>query len=120
MGTADFVFVYLATFLQRSTFDCDRMHRTGRLRRLLLAKPGDGLHRAHCYSSYHLGAPAGKLDCDAWNCAGSAHLLLHGVAALPAHHGDWAPLDSIVAGRDGNDWMDHLRRVNALQRGSRF
>ena len=45
MGAADFVSVYLAAFLQRAAFDCHGMYRAGRLRCLLLARPGDGIRR---------------------------------------------------------------------------
>ncbi len=62
---------------------------------------------------------SGELDRDAGNCACGRHLFFHGLAALPAHHGDRAPVENIVAGRDGNDWMDHLRRADAFQRRSR-
>ena len=62
------------------------------------------------------GTTAGELDRDAGNCGGGRHLFLHGAAALPAHHGDRAAFEDAVARRDGNDWMDHLRRADALQR----
>ena len=120
MGAADFFSVYLATFLQRSAFDCQRMHRARGLRCLLLARPGDGLRRTHCGAAHPMGrATSGELDCDAGNCTGGRYLLVHGLAALPAHHSDRAPFENIVAGRDGNDRMDHLRWADALQRRSR-
>src|ERR1017187_5269731 len=119
MGAADFVPVYLATFLQRTAFDCHRVHRAGRLRGLLLAEPGDSVCRAHCGFAYPMGRIAsGELDCDAGDCAGNRYLLFHDLAAVSADHGDRSPVESIVAGRDGNDWMGHLRRADALQRGS--
>src|SRR5208282_5543300 len=75
MGTADFVSVYLATFLQRSAVDCQRMHRAGGLRRLLLAEPGNGLRGAH-FGPAHPGsrAASGELDRHARNLAGDIHL----------------------------------------------
>ena len=121
MGTADFVFVYLATFLQRSAFDRQRMHRAGRLRCLLLARSRDGVCRAHLGSAHPVGrVTSSELDCDTGNCTGDRHLLIHGLAALPAHHSDRATFENAVAWRDGNDWMDHLCRADALQRRSRI
>ena len=79
------------------------------------------VYAAHTAALPHpMGRTAsGELDCDAGNCAGGSYLPLHGLAALSAHHGDRAPFENIVAGRDGNDRMDHLRRADALQRRSR-
>ena len=43
LGAADLVSVYLAGIVQRTVVDCDRMHRPSRVRRLLLARTGDGV-----------------------------------------------------------------------------
>ena len=65
------------------------------------------------------GPLAGELDCDAGNCTGDSHLLLHRLVALSADHGDRATFEATVGRRDGNDRMDHLRRADALQRRAR-
>src|SRR5271157_4573974 len=120
VGAADFISVYLAAFLQRSALDCQRMHRAGRIRCVLLAEPRNGLCRAHFGRDDPVGgAVAGELDCDARHRARSRDLRVHGVAAVPADHGDRAALENIVARRDGNDRMDHLRRAYAFQCSSR-
>src|SRR5580698_3186702 len=63
VGAADFVSVHLATFLQRSAVDFERMHRASGLRRLLLAQPRNNLRRTHCRVAYsRRGAAAGELD----------------------------------------------------------
>src|SRR5271154_1577023 len=119
MGAADFVSVYLSAFLQRAAWYSHWLYRSGRLRRLLLARPGDGVRRTQRSFAHPMGrATAGELGGDAGDCGGGRDLLLNGVAALSAHYGDWAPFESVVAGRNGNDRMDHLRRADALQRGA--
>ena len=71
--------------------------------------------------AYSVGrTAAGELDCDAGNGSCGIDLFLYSAAALPAHHGHRAAFENIVAWRDGNDWLDHLRRADALQRRSRL
>ena len=47
------------------------------------------------------------LGCDAGHAGGHRRLRTHSFPALPADHGDFAAHEPALAGRDGNDWMDH-------------
>src|SRR6202140_3162326 len=116
MGTANFVSVYLASILQRAAFDCDRMHRAGGVRRLLLARAGDGLCPARCGAADPVGrSPAGQLDRYARHIDSGGDLFLHGAAAVSEYHGDWAAYQGVMVRGDGDHWLDHLRRPDPLQ-----
>src|SRR5437016_13525428 len=116
MGTVDLVSVYLAGIVQRSAFDCHRMHRAGGIHRLLLARTGYGVRASRRRAAPPMGRDvAGELDRYAGNGGRRGDLLLYSAAALPAHYDDWAAFKSSMVRCDGNDWLDHLRGPDALQ-----
>src|SRR5579864_4039939 len=115
MGTVDLVSFYLAGIVQRSAFDCHRMHWASGIHRLLLARTGYGVRASRRRAAPPVGRDiAGELDRYPGNGSCRGDLLLYRVAALPAHHGDWAPFKSPVVRCNGNDWLDYLRRPDAL------
>ena len=80
---------------------------------------------AHHDAALHIpwaGNAAGQLDRHAGHRGRHCDLLVYCAAALSAHHGDRAAFENSVVWRDGNDWLDHLRRADPLQRraGIRF
>ena len=76
---------------------------------------GDRLRRAHRSFAHTLGrAPTSELDCHSGNRRSHFYLLVHNFAALSPDHGHRKAFQHFVAGRDGNDWLDHLRRPDAF------
>src|ERR1700752_1972304 len=97
MGTADFVSVYLAGVVFGAAVDCDRVHRAGGLRGILLAGAGCGLRAPRSCAAYSMGwDAAGELDRPAGNGGGRIDLFLYRAAALPQHHCYRAAVENIV------------------------
>src|ERR1700687_3405557 len=115
MGTADLVSVYLASIIQCPAFDCDRMHRAGGVRRLLLAGAGDGVCPARYGAADPVGrSAAGQLDRNARHINRGGDLFLHGAPAVSKYNDDWAAYQSVMVRGDGHHWLDHLCRPDPL------
>src|SRR6202049_409709 len=116
VGKADFVSLYLATFIQRAAFDRHRLHRGGGIRGVLLAWAGNGVLGARCRAAHSVGRQfADELGGEFVHRFGGGDLLPDSIAALPADHGNWAHVKVTLAGCDGDDRLDYLCRAHAFQ-----
>ena len=115
-GTAHIFSLYLATVFQRSAVDCIGRHRAFAICGFFLAGSGARLVDPHRQPQSAADRNSTvDLGCDAGHAGGHRRLRTHSFPALPADHGDFAAHQPALAGRDGNDWMDHRCRAYSFQ-----
>ena len=120
-GSADFVPLHLATFVQRSALDCIRLHWPIQVRGLFLAATGTHLCFARSKPRHSCPRePAAALDCLRRHSRRHPRVSARDFSSVSPDHQHWPDVQANVAGRHGHDRVDHLCRAHALQRRSRF
>src|SRR5258707_14635550 len=116
IGTRGFIPFYLATFVQRSTFNRLGSRRPLAIRGFFLARTGTCLGGAHVEpESAPAGATASFLGSNARDSARNWSRPVHGISSLPPNHSDLKTFNGALDRRDGDHRLDHLRRPHPFQ-----
>ena len=119
-GTIDFVFIYLAAFVQRATIDCVGIDRFGRVCILFLAAVGTSIHGTRLEFANPLAgqfaiALAGfRSDFSSDRDRGAG-----GGASISQDHEHRVDVQAAVGWRSDNNWVDHCCGIDSLQCGAR-